>query len=52
MEGGDDHQRDLHRQKNGDDDYEHHGCVVGFPLSLVVPAAPGEEVGVKGPQEQ
>ena len=45
MEGGDDHQRDLHRQEDGDDDDQHHGGVVGFPLSLVVPAAPGEQVG-------
>ena len=44
MEGGNDHQRDLHRQEDGDDDYQHHGGVVGFPLSLVVPAAPGEQV--------
>ena len=45
VEGGDDHQRDLHRQEDGDDDDQHHGGVVGFPLSLVVPAAPGEQVG-------
>ena len=49
MEGGDDHQRDLHREKDGDDDYQHHGGVVGFPLSLVVSAATGGRNQYKPP---
>ena len=51
MEGGDDHQRDLHREEDGDDDYQHHGGVVGFPLSLVVSAATGEEISINPPIE-
>ena len=51
MEGGDDHQRDLDRQEDGDDHDEHHGRIVGFSLSLVVSAASGEEVSVNPPLE-
>ena len=40
MEGRDDHQWDLYREEDPDDDNEHHCGVVSLSLPLVVAAPP------------
>ena len=37
MEGGDDHEGDLHREEHRDHHDQHHGGAVRVPLALVVP---------------